>query len=381
MVFTESCGPFNASTAAFCAIDVGFEVEWLARLGGDEFVVLLMEVGDRKQVAAVARKIVAAVGQPFVLHGQECAVGASIGIAVYPDDGRDEQTLTKNADAAMYQTKVGGRNGFHFFTAELHDSANERLALETALRHALGRHEMRLHYQAKRAMRGGRITGMEALLRWKHPELGTIAPEEFLAIAEETGVILPIGRWAIRAACLQNLAWQREGLPHLSVSLNLSAQQFASVNLHSDVAAILSETGLAPQCLELEVDESILMRDVDSAMHTLTRLRDLGVRVGIDRFGAGYSTLSNLGRFPVDTIKIDRSCIRGIVESVSDRKLTDAIIALGRTLSVNVVGHGVETQEQADVLRNQSCPELQGYYFDRPLPAAEFAKLLAAEKA
>ncbi len=357
------------------------ESDTVARLGGDEFVVLLMEVGDRKHVAAVARKLIAAVGQPFVLHGQECAVGASIGIAVYPDDGRDEQTLTKNADAAMYQTKIGGRNGFQFFTMELHSSANERLALETALRHALSRHEMRLHYQAKREMLGGRISGMEALLRWEHPELGTVAPEEFMAIAEETGLILQIGRWAIRAACLQNVAWQREGLPHASVSLNLSAHQFANVNLQSDIAAILEETGIAPEYLELEVDESVLMRDVESAMHTLTRLRELGVRVGIDRFGAGYSTLSNLGRFPVDTIKIDRSCIRGIAESVSDRKLTDAIIALGRSLSVNVVGHGVETQEQADVLRDQACPELQGYYFDRPLPASEFGKLLEAEKA
>jgi diguanylate cyclase (GGDEF)-like protein len=347
----------------------------VARLGGDEFVVLLSEV-DEQDAAAVAQKILAATARPFMLIGQEFRVTASIGISTYPDGGLDEQALKKNADIAMYQAKAEGKNNFQFYTAALSANSLERLAVESSLRHALERNEFRLHYQAKRDITHGRVTGMEALLRWEHPDLGNIAPMRFIPIAEETGLILPIGKWVLKSACAQSVAWQKEGLPPLAIAVNLTARQFRDEQLLPDIEAALAATGLDPHLLEIEIHESLLLHNVENTLRTLTRLKALGVRIAVDDFGTGYSSLAVLHRFPLDTIKIDRSITREFVTDGDDTGLTDAIIAMGKSLSLTVVAQGVETREQAEFLRAHACDELQGFYFQRPLPAAEFAQLL-----
>ena len=351
----------------------------VARLGGDEFVALLPELNEEKYVATIAQKILSSVARPFGLLGQEFRVTASIGISTYPQDGLDEQTLIKNADIAMYQAKERGKNNFQFYSDKLNANSLERRTLESALRHALERGEFHLHYQAKRDIRNGRITGMEALLRWQHPDLGTVAPMQFVPFAEESGLIIPIGKWALRTACLQNVAWQNQGLPRLSMAVNLTARQFFHDHLLQDLTAILADTGMDPNLLELEIHESLLMRDVEEALRILTSLKDMRIRIAIDDFGIGYSSLSRLKQFPLDTIKIDPSFIREIANVGEDKALAKAIIAVGRALSLTVVAQGVETKEQADFLRLHSCDEFQGFYLDRPVPAGQIAKLLRAQ--
>jgi diguanylate cyclase (GGDEF)-like protein len=348
----------------------------VARLGGDEFVVLLPQLDDEKYAAIVAQKILTAAARPFTLMGQEFRVTASIGISTYPQDGLDEQTLTKNADIAMYQAKAEGKNNFQFYSQKLNANSLERLALESSLRHALERNEFRLHYQAKRDIASGRITGMEALLRWEHPDLGTVAPMQFIPVAEETGLIVPIGKWVLKTVCLQSIAWQKQGLPPLSIAVNMTARQFLDERLLADVASILNETGMPTHLLEIELNESLLIHDVENTMRILTGLKALGVRIAVDDFGTGYSSLAMLQRFPLDTIKIDRSLMRDFIGTTDDTGLADAIIAMGKTLSLTVVAQGVETKEQADHLRAHSCDELQGFYFKRPLPVDEFTQLL-----
>jgi diguanylate cyclase (GGDEF)-like protein len=348
----------------------------VARLGGDEFVVLLPELTDEKYAAVVAQKILAAAARPFTLMGQEFRVTASIGISTYPQDGVDEQTLTKNADIAMYQAKAEGKNNFQFYSEKLNANSLERLGLESSLRHALERDEFRLHYQAKREIAGIKITGMEALLRWEHPDLGTVAPMQFIPIAEETGLIIPIGKWVLKTVCLQSIDWQKQGLPALSIAVNLTARQFLDEQLLRDVASILAETGMAPHLLELELNEGLLIHDVENTLRILTGLKALGVRIAVDDFGTGYSSLALLQRFPLDTIKIDRSFMRNLVGTEEDTGLADAIIAMGKSLSLTVVAQGVETKEQAEHLRLHACDELQGFYFKRPLPVDEFTQLL-----
>jgi diguanylate cyclase (GGDEF)-like protein len=352
------------------------ESDAVARLGGDEFVVLLPELGDGKDAAAVAQKILSVIAKPFTLIGHEFRVTASIGISVYPQDGRDEQTLTKNADIAMYQAKAEGKNNFQFYSEELNANSLERLTLESSLRHALERGEFRLWYQAKRDIDSGRITGMEALLRWEHPDLGIVAPMQFIPIAEETGLIVPIGRWVLKTACSQNVAWQNAGVPPLIIAVNLTARQFYDERLLEDVTAILNATGMDPHLLEFEITESLLIHDVEATLRILTGLKGLGIRIAIDDFGTGYTSLATLQRFPLDTIKIDRSCIHGIDADDESTGLADAVIAMGKHLSLTVVAQGVETGEQADFLRAHACDELQGFYFNRPLPPEEFTQLL-----
>ncbi len=350
----------------------------VARLGGDEFVVLLSELTDEKDVTAVAQKMLSAIARPFVLLGQEFRVTTSIGISTYPGDGVDEQTLMKDADIAMYRAKEEGKNQFQFYSESLNIQSLERLALESSLRSALERNEFQLHYQAKRDMRSGQITGMEALLRWQHPDIGTVAPMKFIPLAEETGLIVPIGKWVLRTACLQNVAWQSQGLPRLSMAINLTARQFSDEALLPDLVSILETTGMDPRLLELEINESLLMEDVERALRVLTALKAMGVKIAIDNFGIGYASLSSLKRFPLDTIKIDRSFIRDVASVSEDKALTEAIIAMGRTLSLTVVAQGVETKAQVDFLREHACDELQGFYYNRPVPADQFAKLLQA---
>jgi diguanylate cyclase (GGDEF)-like protein len=351
----------------------------VARLGGDEFVLLLPELGGEKYAASVAQKILSVVGKPFTLIGHDFRVTTSIGISVYPQDGLDEQTLTKNADIAMYQAKAQGRNTFQFYSEKLDSNSLQRLTLELSLRHALERNEFRLYYQAKRDIVSGRIVGMEALLRWEHPELGTLMPMQFLPVAEETGLIVPIGRWVLRTACAQNVAWQAEGLPHLNIAVNLTARQFRDVHLLRDVTSILEATHMAARLLELEINESLLIRDIPDTLRILTGLKTLGVRIAIDDFGTGYSSLATLQRFPLDTIKIDLSFIHDITGATENSGLADAVIAMGKSLSMTVVAQGVETKEQAAFLQAHTCDELQGFYFKRPLPPDQFRQLLHAQ--
>jgi diguanylate cyclase (GGDEF)-like protein len=348
----------------------------VARLGGDEFVVLLPELEEEKYVSTVAQKILSAVARAFALMGEEFRVTASIGISTYPQDGLDEQTLTKNADIAMYQAKEEGKNNFQFYSEKLNALSLERLTLESSLRHALEHHEFQLHYQVKQDIHSGRITGVEALLRWQHPDLGTVAPMQFIPIAEETGLIVPIGKWVLNTACLQNVAWQKQGLPPLSMAVNLTPRQFYDGNLLADLTAILAATGMDARLLELEITESLLMRDVGKTMRILTGLKDMGIRIAIDDFGLGYFSLSTLKQFPLDTIKIDRSFIRDVANVAEDKDITEAIIAAGRALSLTVVAQGVETKEQAEYLLQNACDEFQGFYLNKPAPADQITELL-----
>lgn len=352
------------------------ESDIVARLGGDEFVVLLPEVDAGSEVSPVADKILAAVGRPFTLAGQEFRVTVSIGITLFPEDGEDEQTLMKNADVAMYHAKEQGKNNYQFYSDELNAHTLERLALESSLRNALERDELRLFYQAKRDMKTGRITGMEALLRWEHPEWGLIQPMQFIPLAEETGLIVPIGRWVLRNACEQNVAWQKQGFPPVSVAVNLSARQFVDEDLLEDIKNALRETGMEATLLEVEITESMVMRDVERTIAILKDLKRMGVHVAIDDFGTGYSSLSTLKQFPLDTIKIDGSFIRDLVDNVEDKGLTEAIVAVGRSLSLTVVAEGVETSGQFEFLRGHACDQFQGFYDNEPMPAARFAEVL-----
>ncbi len=351
----------------------------IARLGGDEFVVLLPELANEQDGANVARKILTSLASPFIVLGQEFRVTASIGISTYPLGGLDEQTLTKNADIAMYHAKEAGKNNFQFYSEQLNASSLDRVALESSLRRALERGEFVLHYQAKRDMVSGQITGMEALLRWQHPELGLLAPLKFLPIAEETGLIIPIGRWVLETACRQNVFWQRQGLPRTTIAVNLNTRQFTDERLVEEIGATLRTTGMDPGLLELEIAESLLIRDVDRTLDILTRLKALGVRIAVDDFGPGYSSISMLQRFPLDTIKIDRSFVGDLAPSGANGHLTDASIALGRALSLTVVAQGVETRDQVDFLRKHACDELQGFYFTKPVPADQATRLIQSQ--
>jgi diguanylate cyclase (GGDEF)-like protein/PAS domain S-box-containing protein len=355
------------------------ESDAVGRLGGDEFVVLLPHVENLAYAGAVAHKILNTISKSFAALGQEFHVTASIGISMFPGDGDEERTLMKNADTAMYQAKEEGKNNFQFYFEALNANSFERLSLESSLRRALERGEFQLHYQPKINMSSGRIVGMEALIRWAHPELGMVAPTKFIPVAEETGLIVPIGKWVLRTACSQNVAWQNLGLPHLSMAVNLSARQFLDANLLRDIKASLVETGMSPRLLELEITESMLMHNLDNAMRILTNLRAMGIRIAVDDFGTGYSSLSNLKRFPIDTIKVDRSFIRKLPTDPENRGITEAILAMAKVLNLNVIAEGVETKEQADYLRELSCDEFQGFYFSKAVTASEFAELLGVQ--
>jgi len=348
----------------------------VARLGGDEFVVLAQGVADREQAAAAARKILSTVLQPVTIRERECRVTASIGICLFPADAEDEHTLMKQADSAMYHAKEEGKNNYQFYSGEFRSQALDRIELEAALQRALEREELFLHYQAKVDFRTGAITGVEALLRWDHPDLGTVAPMHFIPVAEETGLIVPIGRWVLRTACGQNVAWQRAGLPRVRISVNLSPRQFADDHLLADIDDSLRETGLEPGLLELEITESMIMGNIDTAVQQLRAIKARGVRLAIDDFGTGYSSLSQIKRFPIDTLKVDRSFIRDIASDVEDQEITRAIISMGKTLSLSVVAEGVETGQQHGFLRNNACDEMQGYYFSKPVSPERFAELL-----
>ncbi len=348
----------------------------VARLGGDEFMILLNEISGRHQAEAVAHHLLSTFSTPLLLSGHECRITASIGIAMFPDDGEDEQTLMKNADIAMYLAKAEGKNDVRFFSPEIKTQAIDRLIIENSLQHAVLRKELCLHYQPKLDVSTGKIAGVEALLRWVHPELGLLPPMQFIPLAEESGLIIMIGKWVINTACAQHMAWREAGLPPISMAVNVSPRQFSDENLLQDIDDALATSGMDPKYLQIEITESMVMLNVDRAIHVLDAIQSRGVRLAIDDFGTGYSSMSMLKRFPIDTIKIDRSFVRDLPDNSEDKAIAQAIISMGKALGLKIVAEGVETIEQDAFLREHACDEIQGYLFSKPVAAEFIAELL-----
>jgi diguanylate cyclase (GGDEF)-like protein len=347
----------------------------VGRQGGDEFVVLLSELEQPEDAAHTARRMLQVVAEAHSIDQHDLHVTTSIGVSVYPDDGLDAETLIKNADTAMYQAKENGRQSYRFFKPAMNVRAVERQSIEESLRRALERNEFALHYQPKIDLRTGAITGAEALLRWTHPTHGLVSPARFIPVAEDCGLILPIGAWVLREACGQARAWVDAGLPITTMAVNVSAMEFQNENFLRNLTAILAETGLDPGSLELELTESVLMRRAESTASILQSVRERGVQVAVDDFGTGYSSLSYLRKFPVDALKIDQSFIRQISDG-EDTTIVTAVIAMARSLKLRVVAEGVETVGELTFLRAHQCDEAQGYYFSRPVPPQQFATLL-----
>ncbi|MBS0329606.1 MAG: EAL domain-containing protein [Proteobacteria bacterium] len=350
----------------------------VARQGGDEFVLVLTELHEDNEILAIVSRLLEIISQPWMDEGQEYGLSCSVGISCYPQDGSDPDALLRCADAAMYKAKESGRSTYHFYTPELNQAISERLELENSLRHALEREEFRVYYQPRIDVASGRIIGAEALIRWDCPGKGIIPPDSFISIAEETGLIIPIGQWILEEACRQNSAWQRAGLPLINVSVNLSPIQFRHTGLVQAVASALVQAGLDPAFLELELTESFVMHDAKRINVAMKSLKTLGVDIAVDDFGTGYSSLSYLKRFPVDRLKVDKSFVRDIDSDPDDAAIVRAIITLGHALGLKVVAEGVETLAHLEFLRQHGCDELQGYYFSRPIPALEMEALLCA---
>jgi diguanylate cyclase (GGDEF)-like protein/PAS domain S-box-containing protein len=351
----------------------------VVRLGGDEFVIVLFDQPKNADVISeTVQKIQSAIGELVRLEGHDLRVTSSLGVATYPDDGIDVDTLLANADAAMYRAKELGRDNFQFYTAELNTKVHEKFLLQEELRNALARSEFVLHYQPQVDLRTGRVFAVEALVRWNHPKLGMIPPMKFIPMAEENGLIVPIGDWVLREACWQNKAWQDAGLPPMVVSVNVSARQFKEMNLINRVVRALKDSGLEARYLELELTESLIMQDVELAVATMKDLQGLGVQLSIDDFGTGYSSLSALKTFPVTRLKIDKSFVDGLLADENDRAVAGAVISLGQKLNMRVIAEGVETEAQAAFLRDINCDEMQGYLFSKPVPAQGIEELLKA---
>lgn len=356
------------------------ESDTVARMGGDEFIIVLGELQQASDSARVAQKIINVIAEPFWIKGQELHITPSIGISVYPDDGHDLRDLIKNADVAMYHAKKAGRNAYQFFTPDMNARAYEVLALENSLRRALERNEFLLHYQPQIDTATGSIIGAEALVRWQHPEGGLVPPDKFIPVAEERGLVAALDEWVLSAACQQNRQWQDAGLPPIPVAVNLSVLQFQRTGFVEQVAEVLAQTGLAADFLDIELTESLLMRDIEAALLLMQRLKALGVHLSIDDFGTGYSSLNYLKRLSLDRLKVDASFVRAITADPDAAAITEAIINLGHHLHLKVIAEGVETVEQLELLQRQGCYEMQGYFFSRPLPAAQFAELLRHPK-
>jgi diguanylate cyclase (GGDEF)-like protein len=348
----------------------------VSRQGGDEFVVLLSEVEHSADVAITARRMLRAVAEAHSIDQHDLHVTTSIGLSVYPDDGLDAETLIKNADTAMYQAKENGRQSYQFFKPAMNVRAVERQSIEESLRRAVERKEFALHYQPKVNLKSGEITGAEALLRWIHPTRGFVPPGQFIPVAEDCGLILPIGNWVLREACKQAKDWLDAGLPLGTMAVNISAMEFRNENFLSGIFQILKDTGLDPRCLELELTESVLMKHAESTQSILKALRAKGVQLAVDDFGTGYSSLSYLRKFPIDALKIDQSFVRQITGFPDETTIVTAIIAMGRSLKLRVVAEGVEIKEELEFLQEHLCEEAQGYYFSKPVVPQQFAKLL-----
>ena len=353
--------------------------ETVARFEGDEFALLLTQIGgtEDEDVVEVIFQINESLKLPFLVDDHELFITVSIGISLYPDDGADAPTLLKNADAALYRAREQGGNNYQFYTADMNDKAMKRLTLENSLRRALERSEFEVYYQPVLDINTRKIVGMEALLRWHHPELGLIQPAEFIPLAEDTGMIVPIGEWVLRTACTQSKSWQEAGFAPLSLAVNLSGRQFQQQNLSEVVARILQETGLNSHNLELELTESSIMKNAESAVRMLGELKEMGVKIAIDDFGTGYSSLGYLKRLPIDTLKIDRSFVSDVTTDPDDAALVMAIITLAHNLRLKVIAEGVDSEEQLSFLHLLRCDEWQGYLFSKPLPVEAFEELLS----
>jgi diguanylate cyclase (GGDEF)-like protein len=353
----------------------------VARFGGDEFMVLLRSVSAPEDAGRVARKILDILAEPLDCHGHELYITTSVGITIYPDDGDDNTELMRNADVSMYRAKEKGRNDFQYWTPEMDDSSHRRLSLENRLRKALEREELELHYQPKLDLASGRVIGAEALLRWQHEDLGAVSPAQFVPLAEETGLIIPLGEWVMAEACRQIRAWRRSGYPWMTIAVNLSACQFRRGHMPEMVFAALRDADLEGEALDLEITESVFIHGTETARTALEALRREGVSFSIDDFGTGYSSLSYLQRFPVDAVKIDRSFVANLPAAESDASIATTIIAMAHSLKLTVVAEGVETPEQAEFLKAQGCDQVQGYLYGRPMPAGELLTLLEQQSA
>ncbi len=349
----------------------------ISRQGGDEFVVLLGDLTDNDAALSVINKLLQRLDEPFFAEGHELSTSVSIGVTLYPDDGKDFDTLRRKADMAMYRAKEAGRNTYRFYVEAMNVEAQEHLHLRNGLRRALERHELVLHYQPQVDLRTQRVIGAEALIRWNHPELGMVAPGRFIPVAEDSGLIVPIGDWVIAEACRQAVTWQEQGLPNLLIAVNLSAVQFKRGNVEDTVKQALAASGLAPHLLELELTESLLIQNVEQVLATLKRIKTLGVQLSIDDFGTGYSSLSYLKRFDIDKLKIDQSFIRDLATDPDDAAIVNAIIQMARSLGLRTIAEGVETADMLYRLQGFGCDEAQGYYLARPMPADQFATSVA----
>jgi diguanylate cyclase (GGDEF)-like protein len=355
---------------------VGEEPFVLSRLGGDEFTVIVESIGTAEDAALVARRLLDAVNAPFVVGEEEIVVSASIGISMYPTDDVDLDGLIRHTDMAMYRSKSLGRGTYSFFSDDLNAAVSSRVSLEGSLRRAIERSEFQLFFQPKAELRSGGITGVEALVRWHRPGHGIVPPDRFISVLEDTGMILPVGAWVIRAACQQLAAWDRQGLPPMRLAVNLSARQFRHLYLASLVEDSLRENSIDPKRLEIELTESLLMEDTETNRAMMENFRRMGVRLAIDDFGTGHSSLSYIKRFNVDTLKIDRTFVHSLPDSADDMAIVAAVVAMGRSMHMCVVAEGVETIEQAEVLRELGCDEMQGYLLARAMPGADFAAWL-----
>ena len=352
------------------------EVDTVSRLGGDEFTVILGTIQSSENAASVATKILVALNAPFVLSEREVFVSVSIGITVFPVDGDSVNLLIKNADTAMYHAKESGRNNYQYFSDTMNKKMIDELEMETNLRQAFKNGEFSLNYQPQFALKTKKLIGAEVLVRWNHPTLGWISPAVFIPYAEKSNLIIALGEWVLRTACTQAVSWQKSGLKLQPMSVNLSGMQLKQPDLLYKVAQILEETQFPAQLLELELTEGVLMANVEETITTLNKLKDMGIRLSIDDFGTGYSSLSYLKRFPIDTLKIDQSFIREITTSSDDSAIASTIIAMAHNLRLNVIAEGVETIEQANILLDKECDDVQGYFFSRPLCESDFCQLL-----
>lgn len=369
----HSAGDYILKAVTNRIVPILKEGEIMSRIGGDEFILLLPDT-SREKANGTAKRILKELEEPFIYEGNELFITSSIGISMYPIDSDQIENVINNADIAMYRAKEKGRDNQQFYTSDMNDSIQRRAALEKGMRQALERNEFTLLYQPKVDLNTGKITGSEALIRWSHPQLGMISPLEFIPLAEETGLIAPIGEWVLRTACRQNQEWQNAGLSELGISINLSPRQFQQMNLVDLVREVLTDTGLNPQYLELEITESIAMYNEDYVIDKLQALKNLGIKIAIDDFGTGYSSLSYLKKFPFHTLKIDKSFVKDIEVDSDDTKIINTIIAMAHNLKVNIIAEGVETDKQLQFLRQQKCNEVQGYLFSKPLSVEMFNK-------
>jgi len=349
----------------------------ISRVGGDEFIVLMHDIRQIEDAARTSRRLLKELSAPYDLSGREVFMTVSIGIALYPDDGTDVDDLLRNAEKAMRHTKNEGKNNYHFYSSSMHSSVLELLTLENDLHRAIERNELVLYYQPKVDTATRMVMGMEALIRWKHPDRGLVPPMQFIPMAETSGLILPIGEFVIRTVCKQIKTWQEAGYKPINIAMNVSSHQFEKQNLMEIVQAALQDTLISPQCLELEITESTIMRNPEKIIRILTELKALGIRISIDDFGTGYSSLSYLKRLPLDFLKIDQSFVKGLASDPRDQAIVRTTIVMAHSLSLKTIAEGVETEEQLSFMQKHGCDESQGYLFSRPLPAEEIPGILA----